>query len=71
MSDTKESLLTADEWEVYEFLTEAWNHFVKLEILFIGDRTEFSEHINALKNIVMSRPVVKEVRDQGYPEDQL
>lgn len=60
-----DSLLTAEEWEVYSRLSEAWNTFIKLPEYHRQDRLDFTTHINALKSIVMSRPVERELQNIG------
>jgi hypothetical protein len=67
--DETNSLLSHEEWDVYSKLSEAWNLFIQLERLHSQDNVEFSFHINALKNIIMSRPVSRELVAQeinGY-----
>lgn len=63
--DETNSLLSHEEWEVYSRLSDAWNLFIKLERLHSQDNVEFMHHINALKNILMSRPVSRELKKQG------
>lgn len=63
--DETNSLLSHEEWDVYSKLSEAWNLFIKLEKLHVQDNIEFMHHINALKNILMSRPVARELKVQG------
>ena len=66
------SLLSDDEWEVYSCLSEAWNKMIQLESLHPNDNPEFAFHINAAKNILMSRPVARELKAKGsepYQED--
>lgn len=68
-----DSLLSPKEWEVYSHLSEAWNTFIELDELFVTDREDFARHINAIKNIVMSRPVARELARQGvfgYQKEQ-
>lgn len=60
-----DSLLTSEEWGVYSRLSEAWNAFILLPELHKQDRPDFMVHINALKSIVMSRPVERELQDNG------
>lgn len=62
-----DTLLTREEWETYSFLSDAWNAFINLEKLHVEDSKEFAFHINAAKNIVMSRPVSRELRDLDTP----
>lgn len=62
------SLLTVEERDVYNLLSEAWNQFIKLEKLHEVDSQEFASFINGAKNIVMSRPVSRQLR-QGYQNE--
>jgi hypothetical protein len=59
-------LLTPEEWDVYDALSVAWNRFVALPVLFVGDRPEFANHINTLKTLVMSRAVAREMAKRGW-----
>jgi hypothetical protein len=59
------SLLTHEEWDVYSDLSSAWNKFIKLPEYFGKDTPDFAFHINALKGIVMSRPVEREIAGQN------
>ena len=59
-------LLTPEEWDVYSRLSQAWNQYINLPVLFKGDETDFSYHINALKSIVMSRPVEREMVKRNW-----
>ncbi len=59
-------LLTPQEWDVYSRLSEAYNEFIALPTLFKGDTTDFSFHINALKSILMSRPVEREMLARNW-----
>jgi hypothetical protein len=52
-------LLEDKEWDVYSVLSTAWNRFIELPTLHPNDNIDFAHHINALKNIIMSRPVAK------------
>lgn len=65
MIDETNSLLSHEEWLVYSSLSDAWNTFITLQVLHESDTQEFSAGINALKNIVMSRPVSRELQKQG------
>lgn len=65
------SLLSEQEWEVYSHLSEAWNKFIKLELLHPNDNPEFAFYINGAKNILMSRPVERELKLQGSEPYQL
>jgi len=58
-----DSLLSVEEWEVYSLLSEAWNKYVTLPSLF-PEQPTFAFHINALKSIIMSRPIEKELLEQ-------
>lgn len=60
------SLLSEEEWEVYNTLSQAYNSYILLERLHMVDQIEFSQGINACKNILMSRPVARELRDQRF-----
>ena len=52
-------LLEEKEWDVYSALSKAWNTFIELPLLHPNDNIDFAYHVNALKNIIMSRPVEK------------
>lgn len=77
MSDMSESLLDELEWTVYDYLSKAWSEFIKLPTLHPNDRVEFAQAINVCKNIIMARPVARELVEKfkdietGYvkPED--
>lgn len=58
--------LTSNEMAVYNSLSNAYNQFIKLPILFNYDQPEFATHINALKNIVLSRPAVRLLNGEDY-----
>jgi hypothetical protein len=60
-------LLTPQEWDCYSRLSEAWNEFIKLPVLFPGDIDEFARYVNILKSMVMSRPVMKEMVKRDWP----
>lgn len=60
-------LLSSDEWDVYSYLSKAYNLFTDLPVLFKDDTTDFIYHINALKSILMSRPVEKEMLKRNRP----
>lgn len=60
-------LLMPEEWDCYSRLSEAWNTFIELPVLFPGDRDEFARYINILKLMVMSRPVMREMVKQNWP----
>jgi hypothetical protein len=60
-------ILTPEEWDVYSLLSEAWNRFIELPIYHRQDHIEFAQSVNALKNIVMSRPVCRELQKQDWP----
>lgn len=55
--------MNQEENELLEILADAWNRFSGLEALHEWDREEFAHGIHALQNIVMSRQVMKDVRD--------
>lgn len=59
-------LLTPEEWDVYSALSDAYNQFIALPVFFEGDWKDFSFHINALKSIVMSRPVEREMVQRNW-----
>lgn len=59
-------LLTPQEWDVYSRLSEAWNGFIALPQLHHRDQPDFGDHINALKNIVMSRAVMREMIKRNW-----
>ena len=61
-----DSLLSPEEWAVYDHLSEAFNSFIKLDKLHAQDAREFAFHINALKNIIMSRPVARELVEKQF-----
>jgi hypothetical protein len=61
-------LMTPEEWDVYSHLSAAWNEFIKLPVLFASDNRDFSYHVNALKSILMSRPVMREMVKHGLAE---
>lgn len=67
MSDKFSNLMTEEECNVYSKLSEAWNLFIALEVLHSEDRPEFARAINAAKNILMSRPVAREMQEQNVP----
>lgn len=60
-------LMTPEEWDVYSDLSDAWNQFIKLPVLFPNDNADFAYHINALKSLVMSRPVAREMVKRNWP----
>lgn len=60
-------LLTSEEWDVYSRLSEAWNEFAALPVLFHTDRPDFAYHINACKSILMSRPVERGMVGMEFP----
>jgi hypothetical protein len=47
--------LTSSEMLVYNFLSQAYNQFTKLPVIFDKDSGDFAYHINALKNITLAR----------------
>lgn len=57
-----DSLLNEQEWDVYSLLSASYSAFVALPVNFPGDQAEFALHVNALKNLLMSRPVEKELK---------
>ena len=59
-------LLTPEEWDVYSRLSQAYNQYIDLPTLFVGDNVDFTYHINALKSIVMSRPVEREMVKRNW-----
>ena len=65
-----DSLLSVDEWQVYSLLSEAWNYYIELPVYFPENPT-FAFHINALKSIIMSRPVEKELLEQYKEANEL
>ena len=60
-------LLTPEEWDCYSRLSEAWNEFIQLPVLFHPDKEEFARYINILKAIIMSRPVMREMKTRDWP----
>jgi hypothetical protein len=61
----KSSLLSNDEWSVYALLSSAYNFYIDLPILFSQDRSDFADGINSLKNLLMSRPVMRELNEEN------
>ena len=59
------SLLSHEEWEVYSHLSLAYNAFIQLETIFPSDKADFERGINELKNLLMSRPVARELQQKG------
>jgi hypothetical protein len=60
-------LLTPEEWDVYSRLSESFNEFIRLPVLTPIDQRDFAFHINALKNIVLSRAVAREMAKRDWP----
>jgi hypothetical protein len=65
--DNEPDILTPEEWDVYSLLSEAWNRFIQLSELHKEDTADFMRGINALKSIVMSRPVEKALQALDWP----
>lgn len=61
------ALLTSNEWDVYSRLSQAYNQYADLPVLFKGDEIDFVFHINALKSLLMSRPVEREMLKRNWP----
>ena len=63
------SLLTPAELRVVSYLAEAWNEFVYLETIHQDDQREFREIIHAAQNLVMARPVKRQLNQK--PDEHL
>lgn len=53
------SNLTKEEQDVMFKLADAWNGFVKLDLLHRSDREDFMRAIHAAQNIVLARPELR------------
>lgn len=60
----EESLLTPEEQQVMRALAQAWNAFIALPILHEWDQREFMTIIHSAQEIVMSRPVKRQLSKQ-------
>ena len=56
-----ESLLTVEEQSVIGALADAWNRFLRLEVVHSCEQREFCAAVHAAQTIIMSRPVQREV----------
>jgi len=56
-----DSLMNIQEWDAYSLLSAAFNAFLQLPSIFPGDQAEVGMHINAAKNVILSRPVMREM----------
>lgn len=64
---TKDTILTPDEDEVINLLASAWNKYVQLKMLHPSDQEDFMRAIHSAQNIVMSRPVAREMYAKDEP----
>lgn len=51
--------MTQDEIKVIELLADAWNAFVKLEVMHPDDALHFRTNIHAAQSIIMQRDAVR------------
>jgi hypothetical protein len=54
--------LTEDEIKVLEQSGDLWNSFLELPIMHPDDRHEFSLHIHAVQNMLLSRSAYREMK---------
>lgn len=64
-------LLEPNEVEIIDILADAWNKFLKLKVLHPNDTGEFLQAIHAAQNIVMSRPVAREMYQKDEPMEKV
>lgn len=59
-----EELLGLDETEkaTLHHLAEAWNSFIELDSLHPDDREDFKIAIHQAQRIIMSRPIMKQLK---------
>lgn len=60
---------TAEEDEVVSCLGEAWDKFLRLEVLHADQVEEFRHGIHRLQHIVMSRPVQRVYNQKDSKND--
>lgn len=65
VTPTNSSLMTPEEWNVYTLLNDAFTEYCNLPQLHQRDLLEFIHHSNALKALIMARPVARELITLG------
>ena len=63
--------LESQEEKIINTLAEAWNEFVKLKVLHPSDNNEFMAAIHVAQNIIMARPVLREMYSQDKTMEKI
>lgn len=63
----REGLLSEKEQGILNLLADAWNEFAKLDPVHPDEAKEFCLAIHLGQQIIMSRPVMKEMWPNGRP----
>jgi len=64
MDDCHGPNLTNDEMDVIIKLANAWSAFLKLPVVHNDDINEFRHFIHGAQNIVLSRPIFKQLNQR-------
>ena len=62
--------LTEQERLVLSLLAESWNAYIQLDIEHTSDLLEFQQAIHQAENIIMSRPIMRELDKKDKKSQQ-
>ena len=62
--------LSKQEALIVKKLAEAWDEFLKLPVAHISDNIEFMHFIHGAQNIILARPIVRDLQENHEVRDE-